>query len=95
MNGSRPAEAVMAVLAPVEEPQNPGRYRGYQTESDGSFNFTNVPAGRYYLFAVDDTAFEYASPTTIRPYAADARVVTIESHGSSTERIPITAAKGQ
>jgi len=90
MDGDRPVEAAMAVLAPVEESQNPGRYRGYQTESDGSFDFTNVPAGRYYLFAVEDTGFEYANPAAIRPYLADAKVVMIESHGSSTERIPIT-----
>ncbi|MGA2714112.1 MAG: carboxypeptidase regulatory-like domain-containing protein [Bryobacteraceae bacterium] len=95
MDGSRPAEAVMAVLAPVEESQNPGRYRGYQTESDGSFDFTNVPAGRYHLFAVEDTGFEYANPAAIRPYLADAKVVMIESHGSSTERIPIAAAQRQ
>lgn len=95
MDGARPAEAVLAVLAPVEESQNPGRYRGYQTESDGSFDFANVPAGRYYLFAVEDTGFEYANPAAIRPYMANAKVVTIETRGSSTERIPITAAKGR
>jgi hypothetical protein len=47
------------------------------------------------LFAADDTALEYANPAVIRPYLASAKPVTIEAHGTSTERISLTPAKGQ
>jgi hypothetical protein len=93
MKGDMPVEAVLAVLAPAVESQNPAKYRGYQTESDGSFDFRNLPAGRYFLFAVEDTGFEYANPAAIRPYLAEAKVVSVASHQTSTERIPVSAAK--
>ena len=95
MNGEQPLEAVLVVLAPAAGSERPDGYRGYQTESDGSFDLKNVPAGRYLLFAIDDTAFEYANPAVIRPYLSSAKPVTIEAHGTSTERISLTAAKGQ
>jgi hypothetical protein len=68
-------------------------YRGYQTESDGSFDFRDIPAGRYLLFAVDDTGFEYANPAAVGPYLPAAKPVTIEAHGSLTERISISEVK--
>ena len=95
MNGDRPAAAVMVVLARAEESRNPVHYRGYQTESDGSFDYRNIPAGSYSLFAVEDTSFEYANPDAVRPYLADAKAVRIEPHGMSTERIPVTPARPQ
>jgi hypothetical protein len=95
MNGDQPAEAVLAVLAPMESGAVRAIYRGYQTESDGSFDFRDIPAGRYLLFAVDDTAFEYANPAAVSPYLADAKSVTIETRGTSTERISISGAKAK
>ncbi len=95
MNGDQPLEAVLVVLAPAADAEKTASYRGYQTESDGSFDFKNIPAGRYLLFAVDDTALEYANPDVIRPWLASAKPVTIETHGTSSERISLTAAKGQ
>ncbi len=95
MNGDQPLEAVLAVLAPAADSERPASYYGYQTESDGSFDFRNVPAGRYFLFAVDDTAFEYANPAMVGPYLTSAKSVTIEAHGASTERISITPVKAQ
>lgn len=91
MNGDQPADAVLAVLAPATLSDDWTAYRGYQTESDGSFDFRNIPAGKYLLFAVEDTALEYANPAVVRPYLAAAKPVTIEAHGSSTERIPVTS----
>ncbi len=92
MNGGQPLEAVLVVLASAPDSKRPGLYYGYQTESDGSFDLRNIPAGRYLLFAVDDTAFEYANPDVIRPYLASAKSITIEAHSTSTEQIPLTAA---
>jgi hypothetical protein len=92
MSGDQPLEAVLMVLAPAADSARPDAYFGYQTESDGSFDLKYVPAGHYLMFAVDDTAFEYANADAVRPYLASAKPVTIEAHGKSTERISLTPA---
>ena len=94
MNGDQPVEAVLAVLVPADGGR-PALYRGYQTESDGSFNFRHIPAGRYFLFSVDDTAFEYANPDALQPYLPLAKSVTVAAHQSATERISVTPPQGK
>ena len=93
MKGDQPLDAVLVVLAPATGSDDLAYYHGYQTESDGSFDMTNMPAGRYLLFAVDDTALEFANPAVIRPYLASAKAVTIEAHGSVSGNLALTAAK--
>jgi hypothetical protein len=93
MNGETPAEAVLAVLVPTEAPETSSFYYSYQTESDGTFSWRNILAGRYYLFAVDDTGLEYANPVVVQPYLSNAKLVTIEAHSSSTERLSLTRPK--
>jgi hypothetical protein len=89
-SGDQDAPGVLAVLASVSEtPQ----FHGFQTESDGSFNFTNIPAGKYLLFAVEDTAFEYLNPEAVKPYLANAKPVTIEAHKASVQDVGLTALK--
>lgn len=89
MNGDKPVDAVLAVIASATDADGPYRYQGYQTESDGSFDFKYVPPGRYYLFAVEDTALEFANPAALKPYLAGAKAITVEARGSATERIPL------
>jgi len=86
MNGAKPAPAVLVVLAPAEESRNPSKYRGYQTESDGSFTWNNIPAGDYNVFAVEDTAFEFANVDAVRPYLANAKKITVAAHQSATSQ---------
>jgi hypothetical protein len=93
MNGDQPVPGVLTVLVPAGESENPAPHRAFQTESDGSFNFQNVQAGKYYFFAVDNTALEYANPQAVRLYLADAKIVTIVARGSSTEHIAVTASR--
>jgi hypothetical protein len=89
MRDDKPIEGVLAVLAPANGSANPLRYRGFQTDSDGSFDFQNVPADDYLLFAVEDTGLEYANPAAIRQYLSKAKPVRIEVHGVHSERISL------
>jgi Carboxypeptidase regulatory-like domain len=89
MSGERTLEGAMVVLAPAAETDDWSAYRSFQTDSDGSYDFSNVPGGDYLLFAVEDTALEYTNPNTIRPYRGSAKQVRVAPHGSSSERIPL------
>ena len=93
MQGDKPAPAVLAVLAPADPADLRLSHYGYQTESDGSFDFRNLPAGRYIFFAVEDTSFEYSDPAALRPWLPEAKTITIEPHGAITERLTILPAK--
>jgi hypothetical protein len=89
MRGEQPADAVLVVLAPAQDTTNPFAYYGYQTESDGSFDYQNVPAGDYFLFAADEPRLEYTNPAAIRPYLTNAKRIRIQPSGSYSERIPL------
>jgi hypothetical protein len=89
MRGDVAIEGVMVVLAPADASTDQLRYRGFQTDSDGSFDFQNVPAGDYLLLAVEDTGLEYANPSAMRPYLSKAKPVHIEAHCVYSERIPL------
>jgi hypothetical protein len=93
MNGDLPAPAVLVVLAPAAGSGNPEDYRGYQTESDGSFDYAKVPAGDYLLFAVDRLDLEYTNPDVIRPYLQSATPEHIASHAVVDQRVTVMAAK--
>jgi hypothetical protein len=95
VDGDRPLEGVLVVLAPAPaqkgELNRDARYHGYQTESDGSFNFRSIPAGRYLLFAVDNSQLEYARPDIVGPYLSRAREIDIGPRTVTEERIPLAS----
>jgi len=81
MRGDKPVPAALVVLAPVKDSPDSAAHRGFQTDSDGSFDFTNVRAGDYHLFALESTeGVEYAKPEMIRPYLAGATSIHIAAH---------------
>jgi Carboxypeptidase regulatory-like domain len=90
-NGDRPLAGVLVVLAPVKESNDPGDYRGFETDSDGSFDYLNVRAGDYILFATERLDLEYARAEAVRPYLRSGKRVTIAAHGSLTEDAPPVA----
>lgn len=93
MSGGQLAPAVLVVLAPAAGSGNPADYFGYQTESDGSFDYVRVPVGDYVLFAVDRLDLEFTSPDVIRPYLESATPVHVALGAIVDERVAVTAAK--
>ena len=87
--GEQPADGVMVALAPVEDSGNWTAYRGYQSDSDGSFAFGAIPVGEYFLFAVDDVNLEYTNPAANRIYYPNAKRVRVEAGKAITERIGV------
>ncbi len=92
LDGESAVEGVLVVLAPAAESSESHNYHGFQTDSDGSFEYRNIPAGDYLLFAVEDTNFEYANPAAVRPYLDRAKRVRVEAHQSVSHRISVTKA---
>jgi hypothetical protein len=73
----KPVYGVLAVLAPEGLPNEPDRYHSFMTDSDGSFEWSNLPPGAYRLFAVDRYEFEYKVPHTLLPFMREARLIEI------------------
>jgi hypothetical protein len=80
---------VLAVLCPEGLPNEPDRYRSFKTDSDGSFEWSNLPPGSYRLFAVDKYSFEYKVPEKLRPYLKDARQIQIGPGDSFRENLSV------
>ena len=64
---------------------DPDDYRGFQTDSDGSFDYQNVRAGEYILFAVERLDLEYGNPSVVRRYLASGQRVRITAHAVVVE----------
>jgi hypothetical protein len=79
----------MVAMIPENQTNDPIYYRGFQTDSDGSFDFQNVPPGDYRIFAVDDVELEYANPVAMRPYRQSGKPIKVEAQSSYTENIDI------
>lgn len=95
MRGEQAAEGMMVVLAPVSENATAPPARGFQTDSDGSFDYQSVPAGDYFLFAVDESGIEYSKREVIRPYLGNAKRIKVEAHQSYSERIVVATVVRQ
>jgi hypothetical protein len=83
MNADQRMAGVLVGLAPREESSDPGDYRGFQTDSDGSFDFQNVRAGDYILYAIDRLDVEYANPAAVRPYLPSGKPIRVVAHEST------------
>ncbi len=67
--------------------------RAFQTESDGSYDLTNLRPGDYYVFAVFDTDLEYANPKVVEPFLAAAKKIKIEPRATLGRGAPIRGSK--
>jgi hypothetical protein len=90
-DGDRPVEGAAVVLAPVSLPKDWMAYRGFQTDSDGSFDWPNVTAGDYLLFATFEQGLEYTKPAALRAYVAGAERVKVEAHGNVVRNIGVSS----
>ena len=93
MNGDKPVAGVLAVLVPVKETSDPGDYRSFQTDSDGSFDYQLVCAGDYILFAADRLDLEYRNPAVVREYLASGTRVRVAPHASVVQNVSPAAQK--
>lgn len=85
----KPIAGVLVVLAPVKDSSNAADHRSYLSDSDGSFDLQNIPAGEYYLFATDHgVALEYANPAVDKPYLAKAETIRIDAHQTYEKTLP-------
>jgi hypothetical protein len=89
LRDGRPIEGVMVVLMPAAPTTDPLQFRGYVTDTDGTFEYRNTPAGDYLLFAVDDPDLEYANPAALEPYRAKATPVKVEAKATSTHKLTV------
>ncbi|HEY1496825.1 MAG TPA: carboxypeptidase regulatory-like domain-containing protein [Candidatus Solibacter sp.] len=84
----KPVEGVLALLAPRKDSMNPLDYRGFQTDSDGSFEWSALPAGEYVLIVKEDWYdLEYANPAAVRGLMNDGRAVTVA--GTELQKIRV------
>jgi uncharacterized GH25 family protein len=91
MNAEKPVPAALVLLASVKDTPDSAPYLGFQTDSDGSFDFTSVRAGDYHLFALESTeGVEYANPAVIRPYFTGSLVVHIEAHKTQEQNLSVS-----
>jgi hypothetical protein len=81
-----PAPGVQAVLVPDEARR--GRNDAYfaaTTDRNGQYAFSNVPPGRYKLFAWEDVpAGAYQYPDFIRRYEDRGQTITVNANGAIT-----------
>ena len=81
-----PASGVQAVLVPDEARR--GRNDAYfaaTTDRSGQYAFSNVPPGRYKLFAWEDVpAGAYQYPDFIRRYEDRGQTITVNANGAIT-----------
>lgn len=78
----------MVVLAPTAGSADT-LYRGFQTDSDGSYDFQNVRTGEYFLFASPDPDIEYTNPKAVQPYLKGARLVRVTRQAATQEDIGV------
>jgi hypothetical protein len=86
----QPLGNMLVVIVP-RDPVSAYSNQGYQTDSDGSFDWPALPAGDYLLFAVDDPTIAYADPETVKPYLSQAKQIRIEPGKVLEERVPVQA----
>jgi hypothetical protein len=87
----QPIANMLVVLVPRNR-ANAYTNVGYQTDSDGSFDWSDIRAGDYLLFAVDDPTIAYADAAAVKLYLAQAKAIRIESGKVLEERVPVQAA---
>lgn len=78
----KPVSGVEVILVPRKESGNPEDCHGYQSDSDGSFDFTGIKPGDYLLFATKEWPIEYADRAAIQSYLPLAKTVKAMPKGT-------------
>jgi len=78
----KPVCGALVVLAPARPSANADDYHGYQSDSDGTFDFPSIKPGDYTIFATNDWQLEFANPAAIEKYLAAGKRVKAAPRGS-------------
>jgi len=71
MRAGKPASAVMVLLAPEDPKNNQILFRRDQSDSDGTFELSNIFPGRYRLLAIENGwDLEWANPAVLEVFLA-------------------------
>jgi protocatechuate 3,4-dioxygenase beta subunit len=90
VRNGQPVAGALALLAPRNPSANPLDYRGFQTDSDGTFEFEGVPPGEYVLIVLEEWAdFEYANPEAVRPLIGSGRAVNVGTEAGEKIRVEL------
>jgi hypothetical protein len=89
----QPFAGAMVLLVPAD--QNTAVYIGRdQSDSDGTFSILSVPAGRYFLLAIDDGRdLAYRDRSVMEPYWKSAQTITAPVAGEGPVRVNVVARK--
>ena len=90
MAGEVPVPGVLVLLTPASGSADSAMAHVFQTDSDGSYDWANVRAGDYVLFALAQLDLEYLNPAAIRPYLGMGKPMHIDAHREYNERIRLS-----
>jgi protocatechuate 3,4-dioxygenase beta subunit len=86
----KPIAGAMIVLVPADPGNNTRLLRREETNSDGSFSFTDVVPGRYTLLAIDDGwELEWTNPVVLEKYMAQGEPITVEAKGKYSVKVKV------
>ena len=76
----KPASGVMVLLAPEDPKNNEILFRRDQSDSDGTFDLSNVFPGRYRLLAIENGwELEWANPAVLQAFLAKSIPLEVKS----------------
>jgi 5-hydroxyisourate hydrolase-like protein (transthyretin family) len=85
----KPAAGVMVVLVPRVTRGNREMFRRDQSDSDGSFQFTNVVPGAYTVVAIEDGwPLEWARPDVIAHYVPQGEAISVTRTSPRMLKLP-------
>lgn len=79
--GKQPLSGHFVFLVAIQDSQDPSLQRSFMTDSDGSYRFSGIKPGDYWIFSTDDTDIEYANRKAIQPYLKNAEKISILPRG--------------
>ena len=80
LRNGKPVSAVMVLLAPEDPKNNPILFRRVQSDSDGTFDLSNIFPGRYRLLAIESGwELEWANPAVLQVFLAKSVPIEVNS----------------
>jgi len=89
LQDGKPVPGTMVLLLP-EDLSRTLAIRRDQSDSDGTFTLSEIPAGRYHLLAIDDgSSLAYQNAAVMKGYLARAQEITFPAHIDGPMRVTV------